>query len=235
MLKLTDVHAYYGTSHVLQGVSLEVRDGETVALLGRNGMGKTTTLKTIMGFLKPGGGAVEFNGRSIGGLRPHEVAHLGIGYVPENRRIFPGLTVRENLELGLSNAARITGRLRQQNLDRVFHHFPILREKAGAPGRNLSGGQQQMLTIARAMMGETRLILMDEPTQGLAPALVREIRDIIRELKGMGITVLLVEQNARVALNVADRGYIMEKGRVVFEGSAEALRASELTREKLGI
>ncbi len=213
MLKLTDVHAYYGTSHVLQGVSLEVRDGEIVALLGRNGMGKTTTLKAIMGFVKPWGGAVEFKGRPIGGLRPHEVAQLGIGYVPENRHIFPGLTVRENLELGLSNAARITDHLRQKNLERVFHHFPILKERAGMQGRNLSGGQQQMLTIARAMMGETKLILMDEPTQGLAPVLVREIRDIIRELKGMGITVLLVEQNARVALNVADRGYIMEKAR----------------------
>ncbi len=235
MLKLADVHAYYGTSHVLQGVSLEVRDGEIVALLGRNGMGKTTTLKTVMGFVQPRGGAVEFGGRPIGGLRPHAVARLGIGYVPENRRIFPGLTVRENLELGLSNAARITDELRQKNLERVYHHFPILREKAGQQGRNLSGGQQQMLTIARAMMGETKLILMDEPTQGLAPALVREIRDIIRELKEMGITVLLVEQNARVALNVADRGYIMEKGQVVFAGSAEALRGSAVAREKLGV
>jgi branched-chain amino acid transport system ATP-binding protein len=235
VLKLTDVHAYYGTSHVLQGVSLEVRDGEIVALLGRNGMGKTTTLKAIMGFLRPRGGRVDFNGRSIGGLRPHQVACLGIGYVPENRRIFPGLSVLENLELGLSNAARITEALRKQNLERVFHHFPILREKAGQQGRNLSGGQQQMLTIARAMMGETKLILMDEPTQGLAPALVREIRDIIRELKGLGITILLVEQNARVALNVADRGYIMEKGQVVFEGSAEALRTSDLTKERLGV
>ena len=235
MLSLADVHAYYGTSHVLQGVSLEVKDGEIVALLGRNGMGKTTTLKTIMGFVQPRPGLVEFNGRPIGGLRPHDVARLGIGYVPENRRIFPGLTVLENLELGLSNAPRITDELRQRNLARVFQHFPILKEKAGQQGRNLSGGQQQMLTIARAMMGDTRLILMDEPTQGLAPALVREIRDIIRELKGMGITVLLVEQNARVALNVADRGYIMEKGKVVFAGSAEALRGSDVAREKLGV
>ncbi len=235
MLKLADVHAYYGTSHVLQGVSLEVRDGEIVALLGRNGMGKTTTLKSIMGFVGHRGGSIEFNGRPLGGLRPHDVARLGIGYVPENRRIFPGLTVRENLELGLSNAAGITEGLRQKNLERVFHHFPVLQERAGMQGRNLSGGQQQMLAIARAMMGDTRLMLMDEPTQGLAPALVREIRDIIRELKGLGITVLLVEQNARVALNVADRGYIMEKGQVVFAGSAEALRASEAAREKLGI
>jgi branched-chain amino acid transport system ATP-binding protein len=235
VLKLSDVHAYYGASHVLQGVSLEVPDGEIVALLGRNGMGKTTTLKAVMGFVRPKGGAVEFNGRSIDGLRPHEVARLGIGYVPENRRIFPGLSVRENLELGLSNAARITDALRQQHLERVYHHFPILRDRGGMLGRNLSGGQQQMLAIARAMMGDTKLILMDEPTQGLAPALVREIRDIIRELKGMGITVLLVEQNARVALNVADRGYIMEKGAVVFAGSAGELRTSDVTREKLGI
>jgi branched-chain amino acid transport system ATP-binding protein len=188
-----------------------------------------------MGFVKLRGGTIDYNGKSLAGLRPHQVARLGIGYVPENRRLFPALTVRENLELGLSNAARITDELRRRNLERAFHHFPVLREKAGVQARNLSGGQQQMLAIARVMMGDTKLILLDEPTQGLAPALVREIRDIIRELKGAGITVLLVEQNARVALNVADRGYVMEKGQVVFAGSAEELRASEVTKEKLGV
>ena len=235
MLRMRDVHAGYGATPILFGVSLEVRAGEAVALLGKNGMGKTTLMKTAMGFLKPWRGTIEYDGADLTRLTPHAIARLGIGFVPENRRIFPGLTVLENLELGLSNAPRITDELRQRNLARVFQHFPILKEKAGQQGRNLSGGQQQMLTIARAMMGDTRLILMDEPTQGLAPALVREIRDIIRELKGMGITVLLVEQNARVALNVADRGYIMEKGQVVFEGSAEALRTSDLTKEKLGV
>jgi branched-chain amino acid transport system ATP-binding protein len=232
---MTDVHAGYGATPILFGVSLEVRAGEAVALLGRNGMGKTTLMKTAMGFLKPGRGTIEFDGVDLTRRAPHEIARLGVGLVPENRRVFPGLTVRENLELGLSAAANRSAGLRRRRLDEVFHHFPRLRERIDQAGKTLSGGEQQMLAIARVMMAGAKLILMDEPTQGLAPAFIRHIRDMVSELKRLGVTVLLVEQNARVALSVCDRGYIMEKGAIVFEASSRELRESPVTREKLGV
>src|SRR5262247_2674665 len=235
MLRIHDLHAGYGATPILFGVSLDVRQGEAVALLGKNGMGKTTLMKTAMGFLRPWRGSIEFDGQSLVGLRPHEVARLGVGLVPENRRIFPGLTVRENLELGLSAVRQRSGALRETRLAAVFQHFPRLRERLDQPGKTLSGGEQQMLAIARVMMAGARLILMDEPTQGLAPAFIRHIRDMIAELKRLGVTVLLVEQNARVALAVCDRGYIMEKGSIVFEASSRELRESPVTREKLGV
>jgi branched-chain amino acid transport system ATP-binding protein len=235
MLRMRDVHAGYGATPILFGVSLEVRAGEAVALLGKNGMGKTTLMKTAMGFLKPWRGTIDFDGADLTRLAPHDIARLGIGLVPENRRIFPGLTVRENLELGLSAAANRTVALRRQRLDEVFQHFPRLRERIDQPGKTLSGGEQQMLAIARVMMAGARLILMDEPTQGLAPAFIRHIRDMVRELTRLGVTILLVEQNARVALSVCDRGYIMEKGSIVFEASSRELRESPVTREKLGV
>src|SRR5713101_3777665 len=235
MLRIRDVHAGYGATPILFGVSLEVREGEAVALLGRNGMGKTTLMKTAMGFLKPWRGTIEFDGRELSGLTPHAIARLGVGFVPENRRVFPGLTVRENLELGLSAVSRRSAALRRERLGTVFTHFPRLAERIDQPAKTLSGGEQQMLAIARVMMAGARIILMDEPTQGLAPALVRHIREMIAELKRLGVTVLLVEQNARVALSVCDRGYIMEKGSIVFEASARELRESPVTREKLGV
>mgnify|MGYP001597034027 FL=1 len=235
MLRLVDLHSAYGATPILFGVSLAVNDGETVALLGRNGMGKTTLLKTIMGFLKPTRGQIEFQGQDLGRLTPHEIARLGVGYVPENRRIFPGLTVRENLELGLSAERGRSAAVRAERLEQVFHHFPRLKERINQTGKTLSGGAQQMLAIARVMMAGAKLILMDEPTQGLAPALVRHIREIIGEVKRLGITVFLVEQNARMALSVCDRGYIMEKGLIVFEGASGVLRDSPVTREKLGV
>jgi branched-chain amino acid transport system ATP-binding protein len=235
MLVLRDVHAGYGATPILFGVSLEVRTGEAVALLGKNGMGKTTLMKTTMGFLAPRRGTIELEGRSLIGLAPHVIARLGVGLVPENRRIFPGLTVRENLELGLSARARRTAEERRRRLDEVFGHFPRLAERIDQPGKTLSGGEQQMLAIGRVMMAGARLVLMDEPTQGLAPAMVRHVRDMIQALKRLGVTVLLVEQNARMALNVCDRGYIMEKGVIVFEGPAAQLRESPVTREKLGV
>jgi len=216
-------------------VSLEIRPGEAVALLGKNGMGKTTLMKTAMGFLKPWRGAIEFDGHDLTRLTPHEIARLGIGFVPESRRIFPGLTVRENLELGLSAVRDRSTALRRRRFEDVFHHFPRLSERLDQPGKTLSGGEQQMLAIARVMMAGARLILMDEPTQGLAPAVIRLIRGIVTELKRLGVTVLLVEQNARVALGVCDRGYIMEKGLIVFAASATQLRESPVTREKLGV
>jgi branched-chain amino acid transport system ATP-binding protein len=235
VLRITDVHAGYGATPILFGVSLQVGPGEAVALLGKNGMGKTTLMKTAMGFLRPWQGAIEFDGHDLTRLAPHAIARLGIGLVPESRRIFPGLTVRENLELGLSAVAHRSTALRRQRLDEVFHHFPRLRERVDQPGKTLSGGEQQMLAIARVMMAGARLILMDEPTQGLAPAFIRLIRDMVAELKRLGVTVLLVEQNARVALAVCDRGYIMEKGLIVFAASATELRESPVTREKLGV
>jgi len=216
-------------------VSLEIRSGEAVALLGKNGMGKTTLMKTAMGFLKPWRGAIEFDGHDLTRLTPHEIARLGIGFVPESRRIFPGLTVRENLELGLSAVRDRSTALRRRRFEDVFHHFPRLSERLDQPGKTLSGGEQQMLAIARVMMAGARLILMDEPTQGLAPAVIRLIRGMITELKRLGVAVLLVEQNARVALGVCDRGYIMEKGLIVFAASATELRESPVTREKLGV
>ena len=198
-------------------------------------MGKTTLLKTAIGFLKPSRGSIAFEGRDLTRLAPHAIARLGIGLVPENRRIFPGLTVRENLELGLSAAADRSAAVRDRRLEEVFHHFPRLAERIDQSGKTLSGGEQQMLAIARVMMAGARLLLMDEPTQGLAPAFIRHIRDMIAELKRLGVTVLLVEQNARVALSVCDRGYIMEKGLIVFEATSRDLRESPVTREKLGV
>jgi len=235
MLRIQELHAGYGATPILFGVSLEVAAGEAVALLGRNGMGKTTLMKTVMGFLRAWRGRIEFEGADLTKLTPHEIARLGVGLVPENRRIFPGLTVRENLELGLSAVSGRSTALRDQRLAEVFRHFPRLEERIGQPGRTLSGGEQQMLAIGRVMMAGARLVLMDEPTQGLAPAFVRHIRDMIAELKRVGVTVLLVEQNARVALSVCDRGYIMEKGLIVFDGPARELRESPVTREKLGV
>src|SRR5437879_1668747 len=235
MLRMADVHAGYGATPILFGVSLEVRAGEAVALLGRNGMGKTTLMKTVMGFLRPRRGVIELDGTDLTRLTPHEIARLGVGLVPENRRIFAGLTVRENLELGLSAAAGRSAALRRRRLHEVFHYFPRLRERLDQPGKTLSGGEQQMLAIARVMMAGARLILMDEPTQGLAPAFIRSIRDMISELKRLGVTVLLVEQNARVALSVCDRGYIMEKGSIVFVASSRELRESPVTHEKRGV
>jgi len=235
MLQIRELHAGYGATPILFGVSLDVQQGEAVALLGKNGMGKSTLMKTVMGFLKPSRGVVELDGRALTGLTPHAIARLGVGFVPENRRVFPGLTVRENLELGLSALSRRPAALRAERLDAVFRHFPRLAERIDQPARTLSGGEQQMLAIARVMMAGAKIILMDEPTQGLAPALVRHIRDIVTELKRQGVTVLLVEQNARVALSVCDRGYIMEKGAIVFAGPSRELRESPVTREKLGV
>jgi branched-chain amino acid transport system ATP-binding protein len=235
MLTIGDLHAGYGATPILFGVSLEVATGEAVVLLGKNGMGKTTLMKTAMGFLRPTRGTIEFEGRDLTRLTPHDIARLGVGFVPENRRIFPGLTVRENLELGLSAVVGRTSTLRRDRLDEVFQHFPRLRERIDQPGQTLSGGEQQMLAIARVMMAGAKMILMDEPTQGLAPTMIRHIREMIVELKRLGVTVLLVEQNARVALAVCDRGYIMEKGVIVFAGSSTELRESPVTREKLGV
>ena len=229
LLELDQVNAYYDKSHVLQNVSLQVDKGEVVALLGRNGSGRSTTCKTIMGLVNARTGTIRFKGKDITNKSPFSLAQAGIAFVPEDRRIFPNLTVGENLRL-----AALAGRKGEWTEKRIYDVFEVLGERKDKPAK-LSGGEQQMLAIARVMMAGARLILMDEPTQGLAPAFIRHIRDMVFELKRLGVTVLLVEQNARVALSVCDRGYIMEKGSIVFEASSQELRESPVTREKLGV
>ncbi len=223
MLTLDGVHTYYGKSHILHGVSIHVGAGEVVGLLGRNGVGKSTTLKTIMGFVRPSAGRVTLDSRDIAGLAPHRVARLGIGYVPEDRRVFRLLTVMENLRTGLDRPAVSEAR-RGELLEKVYRNFPVLRERRRQAGGTLSGGEQQMLAIARAMMLEPKVILLDEPTEGLMPRMVAQIREIIGVLHRDRVAILLVEQNVPLTLEVADRVYIMEKGMVRHHASAAELR-----------
>jgi branched-chain amino acid transport system ATP-binding protein len=213
LIRVEDVHTYYGKSHILHGVSLRVDPGEVVGLLGRNGVGKSTTLKTIMGIVRPSHGAVLFNGAPITGVPPYRLARLGIGYVPEDRRIFRWLTVMENLRTGLDRDG-ITEEKRQMLLDKAFSFFPVLGERRTQAGGTLSGGEQQMLAIARAMMLEPKIILLDEPTEGLMPRMVSQIRNIIEVLHKEGVAILLVEQNVPLTLEASQRLYIMEKGMV---------------------
>jgi len=229
ILSLRDVHVAYGPSEVLHGVSLEVRAGEIVTLIGSNGAGKTTTLTTISGVHRPFRGAIEFEGERIDGRRPHEVVSRGLALVPEGRRIFPLLTVRENLEMGaflVRDAARI-----RSGLERAFEWFPILRDRADQLGGTLSGGEQQMLAIARALMGGPRVLLLDEPSLGLAPIVVERIFDFIAGLRDAGTTILLVEQNALAALRLADRAYVLETGRVTCTGTGKDLLADPRIQE----
>jgi branched-chain amino acid transport system ATP-binding protein len=213
LVLVEDVHTYYGKSHILHGVSLHVGPGEVVGLLGRNGVGKSTTLKTIMGLVRPSHGAVLLDGNAITGMAPHKLARLGIGYVPEDRRIFRLLTVMENLRTGLDRVG-VTEDKRRALLDKVFTYFPVLAERRSQAGGTLSGGEQQMLAIARAMMLEPKIILLDEPTEGLMPRMVSQIRQIIDVLHNEGVAILLVEQNVPLTLEASQRLYIMEKGSV---------------------
>jgi branched-chain amino acid transport system ATP-binding protein len=235
MLSVRDVHTYYGKSHVLHGVSVRVERGEVVGLLGRNGVGKTTTLKTIMGLVTPAEGEIRFEDSAITGQPPHHLARLGIAWVPEERRIFKLLTVLENLRTGLDRAG-VTEARRGELLEKVYANFPVLRERRGQAGGTLSGGEQQMLAIARAMMLEPKIILLDEPTEGLMPRMVSQIREIIRVLHRDGVSILLVEQNVPLTLEVSDRVYIMEKGVVRHEGRAADLRANhDVIHQYLGV
>jgi branched-chain amino acid transport system ATP-binding protein len=235
MLSLSDVHTYYGKSHILHGVSLEVGPGEVVGLLGRNGVGKSTTLKSVMGLARPANGRVTFEGRDITGLAPHHLARIGIAWVPEDRRIFRLLTVLENLRTGLDRRGVDDAR-RETLLDKVYRAFPVLRERRHQAGGTLSGGEQQMLAIARAMMLEPKIILLDEPTEGLMPRMVSQIRDIIGLLNREGVAILLVEQNVPLTLAVSRRVYIMEKGLVRHEAPAADLRADQaVIHQYLGV
>jgi branched-chain amino acid transport system ATP-binding protein len=213
LVLVEDVHTYYGKSHILHGVSITVGPGEVVGLLGRNGVGKSTTLKTIMGLVQPSRGSVLLEGQAITGLPPHKLARLGIGYVPEDRRIFRLLTVMENLRTGFDRHG-VTEQKRRTLLDKVFTYFPVLAERRGQAGGTLSGGEQQMLAIARAMMLEPKIILLDEPTEGLMPRMVSQIGQIIGVLHEEGVAILLVEQNVPLTLAASQRVYIMEKGTV---------------------
>jgi branched-chain amino acid transport system ATP-binding protein len=223
LLALEDVHAFYGKSHVLHGVSFAVPRGGITVLLGRNGAGKTTTLRSIMGLTPPRAGRVRFNEHDLTGRAPHAVFRLGVGYVPEGRQIFPQLAVGENLRL----AERTGGDGARWTLERILDYFPILRERWRQPGRSLSGGEQQMLAIARALAGNPALLMLDEPSQGLAPRLVREVESIMVRLRDEGVTILLVEQNARLALAVSDHVVVLGKGQVVFAGTTAEFHRRE--------
>jgi len=227
MLEVKDLHAYYGNSHILQGVNLEVNEGEIVSLLGRNGVGRSTTCKTIMGLVPPKG-SIMYQGREIAGLKPHLIARQGIGFVPEDRWIFPGLTVQQNLELGLKGRAD-KGRWSFKD---VFHLFPKLGERSNVNGGLISGGEQQMLTICRTLMGDPDFIMIDEPTEGLAPKLVEQVGRLIEEIAQRGISVLLVEQKLNIALKISQRLYIMGHGQIVFEGTPDDLKADDSIRKE---
>lgn len=236
MLELEQIHTFYGRSHILQGVSLSVHQKEIVCLLGRNGVGKTTTLKSIIGITTPRKGSIRFQNRVISGLKTYEISRRGISYVPEDRRIFPALTVGENLILGTKNLIDAGPEEKMENLEKMYNYFPILKARKKQSGGTLSGGEQQMLTIARGLMGSPKLMLLDEPFEGLAPLVVKELVKIISLLnQEEGLTLLLVEQNARMALKLANRGYVLEKGSITFEGTSEVMQDSEEVRIRCGI
>lgn len=232
MLELRDIHTYYGDSYILQGISLRVAEGQVVSLLGRNGAGKTTTINTIVGFVPPRRGQVVFKGQDITHRPAYVIASMGMGLVPQGRRLFPDLTVRENITL----AARANNGQPQWTLERVYELFPALKARERHRAGQLSGGEQQMVAIARALMTNPDLLLMDEPSEGLAPLLVREIGHVLLELKAQGLSILLVEQNLPLATRVADWVYVMNKGQIVFEGSpAELLADDEVKTQYLGV
>ena len=232
-LEVKGLNTYYGESHVLQDMSVAVNNGEIVALLGRNGMGKSTTLKSIMGLVKPKSGTILFQGKDITTFPPYKTAKIGVGYVPEERRIFPNLSVLDNLRMGIKHgaAAKIAGQ-NKWTIDRIFEHFPFMKARTHQKGALLSGGEQQMLAIGRTLMGNPDLLLVDEPTEGLAPVMVMEVRDILKEINKTGVSILLVEHNLKVAMSLADRVYLMGKAHLGFTGTKEELDAQPDIRAK---
>jgi branched-chain amino acid transport system ATP-binding protein len=229
ILEMRDVHTFYGTSHVLFGVSLDVAQGETVCLMGRNGAGKTTTFRSIMGLTPPRSGSILFHGKEIAGAKVHRIARLGIGYVPEDRQIFPNLTVRENLEIGRSSGIP---RKEGWSVEKVYALFPVLSKYDRKPGGQLSGGEQQMLTIGRTLMGNPDLVLLDEPTEGLAPVVVIALKEMILRLKEMGTTILLSEQNVKFAVKVSDRVFIIDNGAIRYRNDIKGFRKDEAVQKK---
>ncbi|MBA4393221.1 MAG: ABC transporter ATP-binding protein [Desulfobacca sp.] len=227
MLDIKDIHTYYGTSHILFGISLQIKVGEAVCLLGRNGAGKTTTLKSIIGLTPPKKGKIQFQGKEVVGKPPYYIAQMGVGFVPDDRRIFPDLTVRQNMLL--AKRERDGG---LWNLDRVYSLFPKLKDLDTHMGGHLSGGEQQMLTIARTLMTNPSLLLLDEPGEGLAPMVVRTMGEQLMEIKKLGVTMLICEHNVGLAMRLSDRAYVMDKGMIRFQGTIEELKASEEVRQK---
>ena len=231
MLEVSDLHTWYGKSHVLQGVSFAVAEGEIVSLLGRNGVGRSTTVKTIMGEVEPHG-SIRFRNQQIAGRKSYEIARLGLGYVPENREIFPTLTVRQNLMLGMKSTTP-SGRW---SIDEVFAMFPLLGDRAEVPGGALSGGEQQLLSMCRTLMGDPDMVLIDEPTEGLAPKLVEQVGNLLREIASRGVAILLVEQKLNIAMRISHRLYIMGHGQIVWEGTPDSLnQATEVRAEWLEV
>ena len=219
-LEVDDIHTYYGQSHVLQGVSMDIEEGQVVSLLGRNGAGKTTTMRSVMGLTPAREGTIRFDGHDITRKKPDEISRLGIGFVPEERRLFPELTVRENIET-------VRDRDSDWTIDRVFEFFPKLEERAKNNGNQLSGGEQQMLAIARALVPDPQLFLLDEPSEGLAPIIVQNLHDMIQEVVETGITVLLTEQNAKFALSLSEKTYLLDKGIIQWSGATEDLKQND--------
>ena len=231
MLEVSNLHAFYGKSHILQGVNFELGEGEIVSLLGRNGVGRSTTVKAIMGEVEPQG-SIKFKGKQIAGKSSFEIAQLGVGYVPENRDIFPSLTVRQNLILGMKSSKPSP----RWNREEMFKMFPALGERADVHGGVLSGGEQQMLCMCRTLMGDPELIMIDEPTEGLAPKLVTQVAELLQEIANRGVAILLVEQKLSIALKISHRLYVMGHGRVVYEGTPDSLmRADDVRAEWLEV
>lgn len=228
MLEVEEIHSYYGLSHILFGVSLKVNKGEVVCLLGRNGAGKSTTMKSIIGLIKPREGKIIFKGEDITGKEPYLISRKGIGYIPDDRRIFADLTVGENLEI----AMRREGHESMWNKEKVYEVFPKLKEIESRKGGYLSGGEQKMLAIARALMGNPEFLLLDEPFEGLAPLLVHSLEEKLRELRNLGLTLLIAEQNVRSTLRLSDRGYIIDDGHIRYHGSIDDLRENEEIRKR---
>jgi len=231
VLEVRNIHSYYGKSHILHGVSLDLKEGELVCLLGRNGVGKSTTLKSIIGVVQPKQGSIRFHDQELIGKEPFKIARLGVGYVPEDRRIFRSLTVHENLLMGIKSGEKGSAGEGGWTIERVYQLFPKLEERKNNKGAYLSGGEQQMLTVVRTLMGNPRVILVDEPTEGLGPLIVKDVLDMLATVRKSGVTILMVEQNFKAAIRVADRFYIMSKGSMVFEGDTTALLAAEEVRK----
>ena len=229
MLEVTDLNAYYGKSHILRGVNLKIESGEIVSLLGRNGVGRSTTCKAIMGEVEPIG-SVKFNGDELAGKKAFEIAKLGLGYVPENRDIFPGLTTRQNLELGIKNGQDMAKS--RWSLDDMFNLFENLKNRAEVEASFLSGGEQQMLTMCRTLMGDPEVIMIDEPTEGLSPQMTKRVADLLNEISGRGVSILLVEQKLAIAMKISHRVYVMGHGQIVFEGTPADLEMREDIRKE---